>query len=60
MKNGIIAALLLSGLAAAAAAQADEESGFYAGAGIGVFDVRIDDFDDIDETIDDYDSDDTA
>ena len=60
MKNGITAALLLSGLAAAAAAQADEESGFYAGAGVGVFDVRIDDFDDIDETIDDYDSDDTA
>ena len=60
MKNGIIAALLLSGLAAAAAAQADEESGFYAGAGVGVFDVRIDDFDDIDATIDDYDSDDTA
>ncbi len=60
MKNGITAALLLSGLAAAAAAQADEESGFYAGAGVGVFDVRIDDFDDIDATIDDYDSDDTA
>ena len=60
MKNGIIAALLLSGLVAAAAAQADEESGFYAGAGLGVFDVRIDNFDDIDETIDDYDSDDTA
>ena len=60
MKNGITAALLLSGLAAAAAAQADEESGFYAGAGVGVFDVRIDNFDDIDETIDDYDSDDTA
>ena len=60
MKNGVIAALLLSGLAAAAAAQADEESGFYAGAGVGVFDVRIDDFDDIDATIDDYDSDDTA
>ena len=60
MKNGITAALLLAGLAASAAAQADEESGFYAGAGIGVFDVRIDNFDDIDETIDDYDSDDTA
>ena len=60
MKNGITAALLLSGLAATAAAQADEESGFYAGAGVGVFDVRIDDFDDIDATIDDYDSDDTA
>ena len=60
MKNGITAALLLSGLAAAAAAQADEESGFYAGAGVGTFDVRIDNFDDIDETIDDYDSDDTA
>src|SRR5688572_14834338 len=60
MKNGITAALLLTGLAAAAGAQADEYSGFYAGAGAGVFDVRIDNFDDVDETIDNYDSDDTA
>ena len=60
MKNGITAALLLSGLAATAAAQADEDTGFYAGGGVGVFDVQIDDFDDVDETIDRYDSDDTA
>jgi opacity protein-like surface antigen len=61
MKHGIHAALLLAGLAAAAGAQAqDNESGVYAGAGVGSFDVEIDDFDDIDETVDRYDSDDTA
>ena len=61
MKYGITAALALATLAASAAAQAqDNESGFYAGAGVGTFDVEIDDFDDIDATIDRYDSDDTA
>ncbi len=61
MKYGITAALALATLAAAAAAQAqDNESGFYAGAGVGTFDVTIDDVDDIDNTIDRYDSDDTA
>ena len=46
---------------AASAAQAqDNESGFYAGGGFGQFDVKIDDFDDVDDTIDGYDSDDTA
>ena len=38
----------------------DNESGFYAGAGVGQFDVKIDNFDDVDDTIDRYDSDDTA
>ncbi len=37
-----------------------KKAGFYAGAGVGMFDVRIDNVDDIDETIDRYDSDDTA
>jgi hypothetical protein len=61
MKHGITAALAVAALAAAASAQAqDNESGFYAGAGIGTFDVEIDDFDDVDDTIDRYDSDDTA
>ena len=61
MKYGITAALALAALAAAAGAQAqDNESGFYAGAGVGTFDVEIDDFDDLDPTIDSYDSDDTA
>ncbi len=60
MKHGISAALLLAGLAAAAVAHADEESGLYAGGGVGTFDVQIDDVDEIDDTIDRYDSDDTA
>ena len=61
MKHGITAALALAALAAASAAQAqDNESGFYAGGGVGQFDVKIDNFDDVDETIDRYDSDDTA
>ena len=61
MKHGITAALAVAALAAATSAQAqDNESGFYAGAGVGTFDVEIDDFDDVDDTIDRYDSDDTA
>lgn len=61
MKHGITAVLALAALAAANGAQAqDNESGFYAGGGVGSFDVQIDDFDDIDDTIDRYDSDDTA
>ncbi len=61
MKYGITAALALATLAAATAAQAQEnESGFYAVAGVGTFDVKINDFDQIDDTIDRYDSDDTA
>ena len=61
MKHGITAALAVTALAAAMSAQAqDNESGFYAGAGIGTFDMEIDDFDDVDDTIDGYDSDDTA
>jgi OOP family OmpA-OmpF porin len=61
MKYGISAALLLAGLGAAASASAQEnESGFYAGGGVGSFDVQIDDVDDVDDTIDRYESDDTA
>jgi hypothetical protein len=61
MKYGITAALALAGLAAAAVASAQEnEEGFYAGAGVGTFDVQIDDVDEVDDTIDRYDSDDTA
>ena len=61
MKHGITAVLATAALAAATSAGAQEnESGFYAGAGVGSFDVQIDDFDDIDDTVDRYDSDDTA
>ncbi len=50
MKHGITAVLALAALAAATSAQAqDNESGFYAGGGVGSFDVQIDDVDDIDD-----------
>jgi OOP family OmpA-OmpF porin len=61
MRHFLTAALAGAALAAAASAQAQEnESGLYAGGGVGTFDVEIDDFDDVDDTIDRYDSDDTA
>lgn len=64
MRYATCTAVLLAAAALAARAEAqiigDNESGFYAGGGVGVFDVEIDDFDDVDETIDRYDSDDTA
>jgi len=61
MKHGITAALALAAFAAATGAQAqDNESGFYAGAGVGTFDVQIDDVDDVTTEFERYDSDDTA
>ncbi len=60
MKYGIIAALIFSGLVLAFDANADNDEGFYAGAGLGQFDVEIDNFDDVVDTADDYDTDDTA
>jgi OOP family OmpA-OmpF porin len=61
MKYGIIAALIFAGLVAAIDANAqDNDAGFYAGGGVGQFDVKIDDFDDVVATADNYDSDDTA
>ena len=61
MKYGITAALALAGLGAAFSAHAvDNESGFYAGAGVGSFNLDIDDVDDVTTTIDKYSSDDTA
>lgn len=62
MKYGITAALALAGLAASAGAHADidNEAGFYAGAGVGTFEVQIDDFDDLTTEVERYDSDDTA
>lgn len=61
MKYGIIAALIFTGLIAACnAVAADNDTGFYAGGGIGQFDLEIDNFDDVVTTVDDYDSDDTA
>ncbi len=61
MRNGIAAVLAVAALAAAGTAGAmDNETGFYAGAGIGTFNVKVDDVDDVTTTVDRYDSDDTA
>lgn len=61
MKHGITAVLAAAAFAYAAGAGAQEnESGFYAGAGVGTFDVQIDDVDDVTTEIERYDSDDTA
>lgn len=57
----ITAALLSVALAPAALAQAQQEvAGFYAGGGIGQFNAQIDDVDDVDATVDEWDEDDTA
>jgi hypothetical protein len=56
-----IAALISLALASAAFAQEQTEvSGFYLGAGAGQFNAKIDDVDDVDETVDAWDEDDTA
>ncbi|HEY5559472.1 MAG TPA: outer membrane beta-barrel protein [Steroidobacteraceae bacterium] len=55
-----LAAAALMAATAAQAQGADEEYGFYAGAGVGEYQVEIDDFDDVTTTIEEYDSDDTA
>jgi OOP family OmpA-OmpF porin len=61
MRNGIPAAFAVAALVAAGSAGAqDNTQGFYAGAGVGKFDVKINDVDDVTTTIDRYDSDDTA
>lgn len=56
-----LAALLPLTLAPAAFAQGqDEVSGFYIGGGAGQFNAGIDDVDDVDATVDEWDEDDTA
>ncbi|MGH8251488.1 MAG: outer membrane beta-barrel protein [Steroidobacteraceae bacterium] len=62
MGHGIAAAVAIAAMTVATSAHAqwEDEQGWYAGAGAGEFKVEIDNFDDVDETIDDYDSDDTA
>jgi opacity protein-like surface antigen len=60
-KKGLTAiAAVVAAVFATAAWADDNEEGFYLGGGVGEFNVDIDDFDDLDETIDRYDSDDTA
>ncbi len=51
-----VAALTLS----TAAFADDDGKGFYLGGGVGEFQLDIDDFDDVEATVDDYESDDTA
>jgi opacity protein-like surface antigen len=61
MTKGFTAALAAAALAFAASAGAqDNTQGFYAGAGVGSFNLDIDDVDDVTTTIDRYSSDDTA
>ena len=55
-----MAALSLALVPAAFAQEQEEVSGFYIGGGAGQFTASIDDVDDIDETVDSWDEDDTA
>lgn len=63
MKHTVTLALAIASLAVAAGAQAqeaEEERGFYFGGGVGEFQVKVDDFDDVTTAAEEYDSDDTA
>ena len=55
-----MAALSLALVPAAFAQEQEEVSGFYIGGGAGQFNASIDDVDDLDETVDGWDDDDTA
>ena len=59
--NRILAAATLLALSGTwTAAQAENDSGFYIGGGVGKFNVKIDDIDDTDEAIESLDDDDTS
>ena len=63
MKVKITAGLALLSIALAPAAFSQEQtevSGFYLGGGVGQFNAGIDDVDQVDDTVDNWDSDDTA
>jgi hypothetical protein len=47
-------------LGSSVTALADNEKGFYAGAGLGQFNVKVDDIDDVAATVSEFDSDDTS
>src|SRR5262245_41996851 len=55
-----LAAVSMVAVPAAFAQQQEEVSGFYLGAGAGQFNAHIDDVDDVDATVDEWDEDDTA
>lgn len=52
-------AIALGGMSSLSMAD-DNESGFYAGAGVGQFNVKIDDVGDVTDTVGDFDADDTT
>jgi OOP family OmpA-OmpF porin len=54
------AALLALGFSQSAAAQEPDTSGFYIGAGLGQFDVKIDDLEGVGDVLEDLDADDSA
>ena len=61
MKNSlIVSGLLLSLAAGTATAEVDNPRGFYAGAGVGQFNVDIDNVDEFGDTVGDLDADDAA
>ncbi len=55
-----LAAVSLVAVPAAFAQEQEEVSGFYIGGGAGQFNAHIDDVDDVDATVDEWDEDDTA
>src|SRR6187402_2107091 len=55
-----LAAVSLATMPAAFAQEQEEVSGFYIGGGVGQFNAGIDDVDDVDATVDEWDDDDTA
>jgi hypothetical protein len=55
-----LAAISLAAVPAAFAQEQEEVSGFYIGGGAGQFNAHIDDVDDVDATVDEWDEDDTA
>lgn len=61
MKHALTVSLAVTALLIAATAQADDnDSGLYLGGGVGQFNIKVDDFDDVTTAVEEYDSDDTA
>jgi OmpA-OmpF porin, OOP family len=58
--TAVLATLALAAVPAAYAQEQEEVSGFYLGGGVGQFNAGIDDVDDVDATVDEWDEDDTA
>jgi len=58
--TAVLATLALAAVPAAYAQEQEEVSGFYLGGGVGQFNAGIDDVDDVDATVDEWDNDDTA